>query len=206
MTLAKCITKKQIKEVVTQYAAHFPEWSVYEDGSGIIRKLGPVRQGIWFHALRTGDYRPMHGIGSLVLPDAHIRMLPQLLDVRNRESTLRQHAARMPNMLAAMEQRFRPDVRKPLDVAEVLELCEAEAGSMPDTTNNMTMLAILSGWLGRDRDALAYCERIQHCPLPTLAPMPEWQDAMRAFGRELAKAVRSRNAKVFLESRVENGT
>lgn len=206
MTSAKRMTKKQIKEVVAEYATHFPKWVVSSDRAGIVRESGPIQQEIWFHALRTGDYRPMHGISSLVLPEARIGMLTQLLDVRNRESTLKQHAARMPNMLAAMEQQFRPDVRKPLDVAEVLELCEAEAGSMPDTTNNMTMLAILSGWLGRDRDALAYCERIQHCPLPTLAPMPEWQDAMRAFGRELAEAVRSRNAKVFLESRVENKT
>ncbi|AKM07956.1 hypothetical protein [Pelagerythrobacter marensis] len=196
------MTKKQIKEIVAEYAAHFPEWTPYADGAAFVRESGPVRQMIWFQALRTGDYRPTHGISSLVLPEAYIRMLPQMLDVRNRESNLKQHASRMPGMLAAMEQQFRPDVRKPLDITDVLALCEAEAGTMQDTTNNMTMLAILSTWLGRDAEALGYCERMQHCSPPMLAPMPEWEDAMRTFGRELAGAIESGHGKAFLEDAI----
>jgi len=61
------------------------------------------------------------------------------------------------------------------------------------------MLAILSAWLGRDDDTLGYCERLHNCPLPKLAPMPEWEDAMRVFGRELADAVRAGRAREFLE-------
>lgn len=201
-TRYKPMTKKQIREIVAEYAAHFPKWALYSDGTAFLREFGPVRQMIWFQALRTGDYRPMHGISSLALPEAHIRMLPQLLDVRNRESSLKQHASRMPGILAAMEQQFRPDVRKPLDITDVLALCEAEAGTMLDTTNNMTMLAILSAWVGRDAEAIGYCERMQHCSLPTLAPMPEWEDAMRTFGRELTGAIESGQGKAFLEDAI----
>jgi hypothetical protein len=65
------------------------------------------------------------------------------------------------------------------------------------------MLAVLYAWLGRDAEALDCCERMQHCPLPTLAPMPEWEDAMRTFGRALAKAVGAGTAREFLESAAE---
>lgn len=187
---------------MAEYATHFPEWSLYSDGTAFLRELGPVRQMIWFQALLTGDYRPMHGISSLALPEAHIRMLPQMLDVRNRESNLEQHASRMPGILAAIEWQFRPDVRKPLDITDVLELCEAEACTMQDTTNNMTMLAILSAWLCRDAEALGYCERMQHCSPPSLVPMPEWEDAMRTFGRDLTEAIESGHGKAFLEDAI----
>jgi hypothetical protein len=105
-------------------------------------------------------------------------------------------------MLAAMEHQFRPDIRKPLDIAEVLVLCEAEARSMPDTTSNMALLAILYAWLGRDVEALDCCERMLHCPLPKLAPMPEWEEAMRAFGRDLSKAVEAGTARELLEASI----
>jgi hypothetical protein len=129
-------------------------------------------------------------------------MLPQLLDVRNRQSTQKQHAARMPNILVAMEQQFKPDIRKPLDLEEVLALCKAEAEAMPDTTNNMSMLAILCAWLDLKADALDFCERMQNCAMPTLAPMPEWEEKMRSFGRNLADAVRAGTSRQFLKSAI----
>jgi len=190
----KPMTKKQIRDVVTEYATRFPEWTMFTDGMAFTRNLGPIQQMIWFQGLRTGAYRPMHVINTTALSTP--RMLTQMLDVRNREATLKQHAVRMPPMLAAMEHQFRPDIRKPLDIAEVLELCEAEA--RPDSTNDLAMLAILYAWLGRDTNALECCEQMQHCSLPTLAPIPEWEDAMRAFGRDLAKAVEAGMAREFL--------
>ena len=193
----KPLTKSQLKEVVAQYAAQFPDWAIFPNGAAFTRSFGPIQQMIWFQALRTGEYRPTHVINSTIL--SMPRMLDQLPDVRNRESSLSQHETRMPKIIAAMEAQFKPDIRKPLDIAEVLALCEAEAESMPDTTNNMTMLAILSAWLGRDGDALGYCERLHNSPLPKLAPMPEWEDAMRAFGSELTNAVRAGKAREFLE-------
>ena len=196
------MTKGQLKAVVAEYAARFPEWTIYVDGTAFVRRSGPIQQMIWFQKMRSASYRPSHGIRALVLPEAHIRMLPQL-PFRPSTVTYTSHEKRMAEMLNAMERQFRPDIRKALDIAEVLALCEAEAQSMPDTTNNMAMLAILNAWLGHDTDALYYCERMQHCPLPKLAPMPEWEEAMQAFGRNLAKAVRVGSAKEFLEAAVQ---
>ena len=198
------MSKGQLKAVVSEYAARFPEWTIVFDGTAFVRRSGPIQQMIWFQKMRSAAYRPTHGISSLALPEAHIRMLPQVLDVKHREIEHRWHDRKFADTLAAMEQQLRPDIRKPLDVAEVLALCEAEAVVIPDTTNNMAMLAILCAWLGRDSEALDYCERMQHCPLPKLAPMPEWEEAMRAFGRNLAKAVQAGSAREFLEAAVEN--
>jgi hypothetical protein len=194
------ITNGQLKAVVSEYAARFPEWPIFADGAAFVRCSGPIRQMIWFQKMSFAAYRPTHGIRSLVLPEAYIRMLPQVLDVKHREVEHRWHDRKFADTLAAMEQQFRPDIRKPLDIAEVLALCEAEAATMPDTTNDMTMLAILHAWLGHDAEAFDCCERMQHCPLPKLAPMPEWEEAMRAFGRDLAKAVQAGSARAFLEA------
>jgi hypothetical protein len=197
------MTKGQLKAVVSEYAARFPEWTIFVDGTAFVRRSGPIQQMIWFQKMSSAAYRPTHGISSLVLPEAHIRMLPQVLDVRHREVEHRWHDRKFTDTLAAMEEQFRPDIRKPLDIAEVLALCEAEAAVMPDTTNNMTMLAILYAWLGSETQALECCERMQHCPHPKLAPMPEWEEVMRTFGRNLAKAVQAGSAREFLESSVD---
>lgn len=194
------MTKAELKEVVAEYAAIFREWVVFVDGTAFVRREGPIQQMIWFQKMRSAAYRPTHGVNSLVLPEAHIRMLPQVLDVKHREIENRWHERKFAATVAAMEQQFRPDIRRPLDIAEVLALCEVEAVAMPDTTNNMTMLAILSAWLGRDAQALDFCERMQHCSLSTLAPIPEWEAAMRAFGRDLSRAVKARTARAFLET------
>ena len=79
------MTKAQLKGVVAEYAAHFPEWAVFVDGTAFVRRHGPVQQMIWFQKMSSAAYRPTHGISSLVLPSAHIRMLPQTLDVKHRE-------------------------------------------------------------------------------------------------------------------------
>jgi hypothetical protein len=197
------MTKAQLKSVIADYAARFPDWELVHDGMAFVRGSGPVQQMIWFQKMSSAAYRPTHSIRALALPDAHIRMLPQIMDVKHREVEYRLHEQKFANTLAAMEQQFQPDIRKPLDIAEVLALCEARAGEMPDSTNNMAMLAILSAWLDRKAEALDYCERMQHCPLPTLAPMLEWENSMSTFGRALAKAVEAGTAREFLESAAE---
>lgn len=192
------MTKAQLKSVIADYAARFPDWELVHDGMVFVRSSGPIRQMLWFQKMSSAAYRPTHVINTTALPMP--RMLTQIMDVKHREVEYRLHEQKFANTLAAMEQQFRPDIRKSLDLAEVLSLCEDKAAEMPDSTNNMTMLAILSAWLDRKADALDYCERMQHCPLPTLAPMLEWENTMRAFGRDLAKAVGAGTAREFLES------
>lgn len=198
------MTTAQLKDVVAQYAAHFPEWVIFVDGMAFVRRHGPIQQMIWFQKMSSAAYRPTHGIRSLALPEAFIRMLPQILDVKHREIEHRWHERKFADTLTGMEEQFQPDIRKPLDIGEVLSLCESEAASMPDTTNNMTMLAILHAWLGHKAATLEYCDRIQHCLPPKLAPMPEWEDTMRGFGRDLAQAVQEGTARAFLESSIAN--
>jgi hypothetical protein len=197
------MTKAQLKAVVAEYRLLFPGWKLLANGTAFVRSSGPVQQMIWFQKMSSAAYRPTHGISSLVLREAHVRMLPQVLDVKHREVEHRWHERKLADTVAAMEQQFRPDIRKPLDIADVLALCEAEARSMSDTTNNMAMLAILHAWLGHPSEALDYCERMQHCPLPTLAPMPEWEEAMRSFGRDLASALSAGNARPLLEASIK---
>lgn len=193
------MTKAQLKAVVADYAAAFPDWKLFPDGTAFERVSGPVRQLIWFQKMSSAAYRPTHVINTPVLPMP--RMLHQLLDVKHREVEHRWHERKFVETLAAMKQQFLPGICKPLDIAEVLTLCEAEARA--DSTNDLTMLAILYAWLDRKAEALDCCERMQHCPLPMLAPIPEWEASMRSFGLELAKSIKDGDAKVFLENAIQ---
>ncbi|UOF15053.1 hypothetical protein IEQ11_25670 [Lysobacter capsici] len=193
------ISKAQLKAIVIDYASMFPDWSLLPEGSGIVRSLGPVQQMIWFQKMSSAAYRPTHVMNTTVSPMP--RMLHQLLDVKHREIEVGWHERKLSQTIIAMEQQFRPAIRRPLNVAEILELCEIE--SRRDSLNDLMMLAILYAWFERKTEALDCCSRMQLCPLPTLAPAPEWEAMMRAFGDQLANAVENGNGRSFLEAAIE---
>jgi len=188
------LTKKQLKEVVECYAAVFPDWKII-DGDRLVRSCGPILQQIGFEALRSGAYRPAAGIRALPLPT--VRMLPQFLDIKHVQILLREHATKWQGVVAAMEQQFRPSIRKPLDLREVKGLCEQEAR---ESTNDLCMLAILNAYLGEKEQALSCCERMQTVPPPTLAPRLDWEQRHREFGRQLRQAIEAGSERQFLDS------
>lgn len=189
------MTEKQLKDVVAQYSSAFPNWTIVQ-GIALIRENGPIQQMIWFQKMNYAAYRPTHVIKAL--PISMPRMLTQHLDIRHREIKYSLHESRWLGVVSAMEQQYKPDICKPLEVSGVLALCEAEAR---ETTNDLVMLAILHAWLGQKAVAIKYCEQLQHCQLPTLAPIPEWEETMRNFGRDLAVAVHAGNERAVLERR-----
>lgn len=195
-TRRKPMTEKQLRDVVAQYFGEFPGWTM-SGGVAFVREAGPVQQMIWFEKMTYAAYRPTHVVRAL--PISLPRMLAQDLDVRHRETRYGLHDREWLGVVRAMEQQFKPDVLRPLDVADVLSLCEVEARN---TTNDLLMLAILYAWLGRGSEAIVCCEKLQHCPLPTLAPMPEWEASMRIFGSELAVAIEQGTERSLLERRV----
>jgi len=75
---------------------------------------------VWFT-----QYRPIscHLLSASMLK--WVRMPAQWLDVRHRP-TLKQHPGRKAEIATAMEQQFRPSIRHPIDIVEVLRLCESE--------------------------------------------------------------------------------
>jgi hypothetical protein len=124
-------------------------------------------------------------------------MLHQFLDVKHRQSLLREHPTKWKGMVAAMEQQFRPPIRRPLDLREVKELCEQQAR---ESTNDLCMLAILNAYLGDREEALACCERMQTLPPPTLAPRLDWEERHKEFGRQLRQAIEAGKERQFLDT------
>ena len=149
------MTKKQLMGVVAEFATAFPDWTMFEDGTAFVRKSGPIQQMIWFQKMSSGSYRPTHVINTL--PIAIPRMLTQM-PFRPSTVAYKSHDRKWREMLSAMEQQFKPDIRKPLDIAETLILCRAEAR---ETTNDLAMLAILYAWLSYKAEAVDCCERMQ---------------------------------------------
>lgn len=198
MTLSKYkpLTKKQLIGVVSDYAALFPEWEVVAGGTGIARECGLVKQMIWFQKMTHAAYRPTHVINTTAI--SFPRMLHQLLDVRNREIAYRAHESKLRGVVIAMEQQFTLNIRRPLDVSEVLKLCEVEARR--NVSNDLMMLAILYAWQGRDAEALEACTMIQVAPLPALASVPEQEEQLKTYGRSLASALKHGEARQFIEA------
>jgi len=191
----KPMTEKQLKEVVAQYSKKFPGWTMVQ-GVALTRESGPIQQMIWFQKMNYAAYRPTHVIKAI--PISLPRMLTQHLDIRHREVKYSLNDIKWLGVISAMEHQFKPDVRNPLDISEVLSLCEAEARG---TTNDLLMLAILHAWLGHKTEAIMCCEELQHCQLPILAPLQEWEETMRNYGRDLSIAIKEGNERALLELR-----
>jgi hypothetical protein len=96
-----------------------------------------------------------------------------------------------------MEQQFRPSIRHPIDVVEVLRLCESQAR---ETVNDWAMLAILNAWLGRRDQALSYCSRVQSGSPLMVTPV---DSEIKAFCDSLAGAVTKGTASDFLQSAIQ---
>jgi hypothetical protein len=187
------ITTKQLKEVVADYAATFEGWRSFQ-GTAFVREHGPVQQMVWFDTPSTGQYRAICVISASMLE--WVRMPAQWLDLRHRP-TLKQHPGRKAEIATAMEQQFRPSIRHPIDIVEVLRLCESEAR---ETVNDWAMLAILNAWLGRQDQALSYCSRVQSGSPLVVTPLdPE----IKSFCDSLAGAVTRGTAPDFLQSAIQ---
>lgn len=191
----KRITEAELKSIVADYAAIFEGWKLF-DGVSFFREEGPVRQMVWFEALRTGDYRPLCIVGASVMPT--VRMLPKMLDVRNRTATLMQHAARKKAIENAMKEQFLPTISKPIDLNDVLRLCLADA---LEKTNDLAMLAILNAWLGKLDIARNYCLWAVKNLSPS-DPIPEWEMDIKVFCKNLTEAIDIGAASDFLKSSI----
>lgn len=188
------LSKKQLAEIVGCYATVFPDWEII-NGQVFARTSWPIRQLVGIEALRDGAYRPWSCIDVLPLPT--VRKLHQFLDVKRRQILPRQHPAMWKNVVASMEQQFRPSIRKPLDLREIKVLCEQEA---KQTTNDLCMLAILSAYLGDKQQALSCCEQMENVGPPVLAPRLDWERRHLEFGRQLRQAVEAGNERQFLDA------
>jgi hypothetical protein len=194
MAIPLPLTKRQFAEIVHCYATVFPGWDLI-NGQVFARTHGPIVQYVGIETLCSGAYRPWSGIRCLPLPT--VRMLHQHLDVKHRQVSLREHPSKWKGVLAAMEQQFRPSIRKPLDLREVKGLCEREAR---ESTNDLCMLAILNTYLDEKEQALSHCERMQTLPPPTLAPRLDWEERHKEFGRQLRHAIEAGNERQFLDA------
>lgn len=211
MQPSKALSRERGKQFLLDYATVFPNWGRYEDefSLGLWRSFGPLRQNIWFGATSIGTYRLSHDVTVFVPPLSTVNdqypwvgMLPQLMghQVGSRLQDLRasEHATRWREAVSAIEQQFSPDIRKPLDLPEIISLCETE--ERPWSQNDLVMMAVLYAWQGEGDKAMQRCIRLQSVPVPHEVPeMVEWHHEMLAFGMGLLKAIEAGTEREFLE-------
>lgn len=192
------LTKKQLLGYFQVYRDAFPDWKV-EHGVMLRRCSGPISQVIDFQSLRYGAYRPSCCIDVIGPPDHGSSLLHQFLDVKHREVEPRQHDTKWPLVLKAMEEQFVPNVRKPLDIAEVFRL--AEEAAMRDGIENIRYLnglATLSVHLGNMDRAIHWCNRAENW-LNVIGRKPvDWELNQAKFSRQLREAVQRGQGLEFL--------
>ena len=125
--------------------------------------------------------------------------MPQMLDVKHREVSRREHAEEWPKVLRAIEEQFVPDVRKPLDIVEVLQLAEEEA-SKGANGRYLNGVAALSAYVGQDDRAIEWCNRAEASfnEFGQATPCPDWMLKQADFTRSLREAIQNGRGKEFL--------
>jgi hypothetical protein len=192
------LTKKQLLGYFQVYRDAFPDWKV-EHGVMLTRSLGPISQHIPFQNLQYGAYRPSCSIRVIGPPDGGSALLIQLLDVKHREVEPRQHDTKWPLVLKAMEEQFVPNIRKPLDMEEVVRLAEEEVGhDGVESIRECTGLATLNVHLRRFKKAIEWCDRAE-ASLGRIGREPvAWELAQAQFASQLRGAIQNDRGLEFL--------
>lgn len=192
------LTKKQLTAYFQPYREAFPEWAVEHDVV-LTRTCGPLKQTIHFQALRSGAYRPSHAIDILVpVPDG-CSILHRHLDCKHREVLPREHSAKWPLVLKAMEEQFVPSIRNPLNVADALRLGEEEAErDCIANINYMTGLAALNAYIGNIERALHWCSRVEERATSIGRPLGDWEIRKRRYAVSLQQALKAGEEREFL--------
>jgi hypothetical protein len=191
------MTKAQLVGYFRDYRAVFPEWSVKHDVV-LCRSTGPVEQQIGFQALRSGGYRPSHSVDVAGGPDGG-QVLFQFLDVRHCQILPREHAAKWPLVVRAMEDQFLPALREPLEPTEVLRLGEesVERGEA-DSSVVFSSLAALSAHLGELDKSLKWCDRSDSRLASMGRELADWELRLASFNQQLRQAVQVGRTGEFL--------
>jgi len=192
----KPLTKQQLAEFFNDYRGVFPDWAVEHD-TGLVRVQGPIKQHIAFEALRDGAYRPSSAIEVLVTPGT--RILSSFLDIKHREILPRDHVARMPKVIKAMEEQFQPSIRRPLDITEVLRLGEYEvARDRVENANHLSALAALNAYVGNIERALLWCKQVEELLKKKGTKLADWELRLAQFAQRLREAIERDEQQSFL--------
>jgi hypothetical protein len=185
------LTKRQLIEFLQPYREAFPDWAVGHDVM-LTRSNGPLKQSINFQTLGSGAYRPSQAINILLpVPDG-CTVLHRFLDVKHREVLARQHAAKWPLVLKAMEEQFMPPIREPLEVVRTLRM--AEAGADRDQIDNIsytTALAALNAYVGNVERSLYWCDRVEQRAAHLGRPIANWETRKKCYIVELRQALKA---------------
>lgn len=194
----KQLTKSQLVAYFKDYREAFPEWSV-ENELVLYRSAGLVKQIITLEDLRSGGYRPLHYV-NFPGPPNRGQLLYGFLSVRYRQIRPREHIAKWPLVVKAMEEEFLPPVREPLDPAQVLRYAE-EKVTRPETENAnvLASLAVLSVYLGDSDRALKWCDRSISRLANIGRDLAAWEMQLASFNQRLRQAVQAGSAREFLQ-------
>ncbi|HKU76414.1 MAG TPA: hypothetical protein VJR02_21060 [Pyrinomonadaceae bacterium] len=193
------LTKKALLKYFEDYRQAFPDWTVKHKVM-LVRSEGVIEQQIAFEALRAGSYRPSSSI-KVAGPDRGFLLLSQFLDIKHEQIWPREHERKFPLVLQAMEEQFRPSIRRPLDPSVVLRLAEEEvADGRAGNINYCCGLAVLSAAIGKNERGLFWCNQVEE-KLQSLGREPaEWELLFAQFARDLRMAIEEGRASDFLNN------
>ena len=173
----KKISVAQINRVTTGYLSMLDGWQQVREDT-IARAVGPVAQCIGFERLSDGTCRPVCYLRVLAAPDVPgVMELPQHLNVKLRQFSLREHETTRDRIFEAMSSEFVPDIQRPLDPVLVLENYESEA--IPNSAEAYSLSA-LSAFLGHPDRFQKWKHHFIEL-VDSLGYWEEWDKERRAF-------------------------
>lgn len=192
------LTKRQLIGYFQSYRDALPDWAVEHDVT-LTRTFGPLKQVIYFEALRSGAYRPGHSVDIMLRVPDGCSILHKDLDIKHRQVLPREHVAKWPLVLKAMEEQFEPSICQPLDVAETLRLAEEQvARHRIDNINYLTGLAVLNLYLEHTVRALYWCGRIEETAANLGRPLGNWEVLKRQYALDMQQAMKKGKEREFL--------
>ena len=177
------LTRTKLRKLVLDYTEAFSGWESVI-GLAFARCSGPIRQMVDFQNLRSGDYRPSMTISTTVGPKRGLRH--QFLDIQHMEISPREHSEKLDEIIRAMREQFVPSIVTPLNVEEILALCERDA---PGKLNDRVGLASVHAYLGNFDRALEYSEQAEIAFKKWDIEPGEWMIELNDFIQCLKRAI-----------------
>lgn len=195
-------TQIEIRSVVKDYHAFFPDWQLAKSGWGFYRISGPVMQQLGFVELSGLRYRPQHGVRCL--PALAHPSITDLMSVKFDSIRIKFHNdKKVLGCVTEMKERFVPALDRPIDLEEVID--ESLRRQPIELAGTWASIAALCASAERLDEALRYCTLVHQMKEPDLAPIPEWEVEFRNFARDLVDAIESKTHQTFLEAKAEEG-
>lgn len=171
---------KELEPIVREYASYFPGLQVWERDM-LVRREGPLLQGILFNRSSGNDYQPEGFFYNVIDPGMTPGTMLWVQDlpwkpsgVPGRRVKIENHASERDEIVEGLRNYIQPSLSQPLKLEEVVSILEEI--EKPDT-NETFLIAVIYNYLENAAKAKQWIQ--EHQRLAESVPTWKEQEAQR---------------------------